>query len=192
MSFFDNELRKIFGESPQIRDARFVGRACIGRLGDAVNVKLRFVAPGKCDHYEGIRVTVFNRSEGKIDEHTFLFGDILGRKAVCNPNFPEGLVPHIWTDDAKSDWYVYKPNADDRRAMAGAVGDYLETFLEPFRTEREPEKPAPKTAKRSAPKKKSITAQLEEAGGEAVTQNAQRAQDPQNQSKPKSKREGLS
>ena len=45
LGFFEDELRKMFGDTGSpVRDARFVGRACIGRLGTTTNVKLQFVS----------------------------------------------------------------------------------------------------------------------------------------------------
>lgn len=44
-NFFEREFRKLFEDNPIMEDILFDGRACIGRLTDTSNVKLRFVAP---------------------------------------------------------------------------------------------------------------------------------------------------
>jgi hypothetical protein len=134
MNFFENELQKIFGSGSPATDIRFAGRACIGRLGQTTNVKLQFVTMGYAEHYEAVKATVFNRNEGVIDSQVFRFKDILGKKQVDNPNFRDGVFPHVWINDRsndKADWYVYKPNTADYKAIADTVNSYLEVFLEP-------------------------------------------------------------
>ena len=52
-------------------------------------------------------------------------------KKVSNPNFGEGISPHLWRDGNKVDWYVYHPTETDYRELTDAVKTYLEVFLEP-------------------------------------------------------------
>jgi hypothetical protein len=131
MNFFEGELQKIFGSNASIADIRFAGRVCIGRLGQTTNVKLQFVTLGSADHYEAIQATVLNRSEGVIDTQIFRLKDILGKKQVNNPNFGDGYYPHIWSYGNKTEWPVYKPTAEDYKAIADTVNSYLEVFLDP-------------------------------------------------------------
>lgn len=140
MGFFEEELQKIFGKDAPITDIRFTGRACIGRLGETTNVKLEFVIQNYMEHYGGIRATVFNRNEGKIDSGLFLIEDILGKKPGVSASYINGIPPHIAVYNGKAEWYVYKPTAEDFRAIAAAVNSYLEVFLEPDRQTRETEK----------------------------------------------------
>ena len=128
MGFFENELQKMFGTNSPITDARFVGRACMGRLGGTTNVKLQFVTLGTYEKYEGIEATVYNRNDGKIDSNVFRFADILG-KNVSRNNYNNDL-PYVWTNDRKHEWYSYKPTAVDYAAVAKEVNNYLEVFLE--------------------------------------------------------------
>ncbi|MCL2853331.1 MAG: hypothetical protein FWE20_09945 [Defluviitaleaceae bacterium] len=138
MAFFEDELRKIFGASPAINDARFTGRACMGRLGETTNVKLEFVTLGTHEKYEGIKASVFNRNEGVIDSNVFRFMDMLDFK----PGGSIRVSPHIWVYNGKAEWYSYKPNAADYAAIAASINSYLEVFLEPARLTRETEKAA--------------------------------------------------
>jgi len=142
MTFFETELWKIFGTSPMIRDARFVGRACIGRLGDTTNVKLEFVTLGTHQHYEAIKSTVFNRNDGVIDSNVFRFVDMLGLKPGRSMQHGNKVSPHVWVYNDETEWYSYKPNATDYSAIAKLIGSYLEVFLEPTQLSCETEKTA--------------------------------------------------
>jgi hypothetical protein len=150
MAFFEEELQKMFGKGSPVRGARFTGRACVGRLGETTNVKLRFVTQGTADHYGGLEATVFNRNEGKIDSNVFLFEDILGKKpgkSACHAN---GIPPHVWVCNGKIEWYACKPAAADYAAIAAAVNGYLETFLDPPERAGETERPSTLAAIREA------------------------------------------
>jgi hypothetical protein len=142
MTFFEDELREIFYASPVIQDARFVGRACIGRLGDTTNVKLEFVTMGTYQHYEGIKATIFNRNEGVIDSNVFRFIDMLGLKPGRSMQHGNKVSPHVWVYNDKTEWYSYQPNATDYATIAASVNRYLEVFLEPTHLSHEAEKTA--------------------------------------------------
>ena len=127
MGFFEDELRKMFGKNSPISDARFVGRACIGRLGETTNVKLEFVTMGTFERYEGLKAAIFNRNDGPIDSNTFRFADTLGHKVSGDRN---GKMPYVWKYGVY-EWYGYKPDTSDYAAVAKEVNSYLEMFLEP-------------------------------------------------------------
>ena len=110
---------------PDIRRARL-----LRRLGGDNRVKLQFVTLGHADHYAALKATILNRSEGEVDTLLFRFEDIWGKKQVSNPNFREGVIPHIWTSDSKSDWYIYRPTDADTKKLAAEVGAYLEVFTD--------------------------------------------------------------
>ena len=131
MNFFEQELRKLFENSAMLDDIRFTGRACVGRLTDLTNVKLNFVTLGIHEQYDGIEVAILNRNEGKIDSQIFRFSDIFGKKPVNNPNFSDGMYPHIWKDYDRYEWYVYKPDPKDYEQISSVIEDYLSVFQEP-------------------------------------------------------------
>ena len=129
MGFFENELRKMFGKNSPMSDVRFSGRACVGRLTDKINVKLQFETIGTYEKYEGIKATVYNRSEGSIDNNVFRFADIFGMNVQRN-NLNRDL-PYVWAGSRGNyEWYSYKPTAADYAAVAKEVYGYLEVFLE--------------------------------------------------------------
>ena len=66
--------------------------------------------------------------QGAVDVNILRFGDLLGKKKVSNPNFSDGILPHLWDDYGKVDWYVYQPTQADYRLLAGTVDEYLQVF----------------------------------------------------------------
>ena len=130
-NFFEQELRKLFGDGKIIQSPAFVGRTCLGRLGGDLRARAEFVTMGYADHYEALRLTVLNRTDGAVDKTTLRFKDILGIKQVPgNPNFKSGLAPYIWVDRGEAEWYAYQPTAADRQALRQAASQYLDVFRE--------------------------------------------------------------
>lgn len=128
MNFFEDELKKIMGESAILKDQKYVGRSCYGTVSDELRARIEFVTLGTYGHYEGIKASIINRKEGVVDSMLLRFADIWGRRKVGNPNFQDGIVPYIWNDNGKSDWYVFKPGKEDYRQAAGGIENYLSVF----------------------------------------------------------------
>ena len=126
MTFYERELRKIIGG--KYPDATYVGRACYVRLSDTNRAKIQFVTGIVADHYNAIRVTILNCSEGQVDVLLLRFSDLFGIKHTSNPNFRNGINPHIWDCDGSVDWYVYHPNQHDYKVLSDAVSNYLDVF----------------------------------------------------------------
>ncbi len=136
MTFFEQELQKIFGEDMGLSDIRIVGNACYGSLSGDIRMKAVFATGMVADQYTMLRITLLNRREGPIDSVALYFSDLWGRKKVNNPNFRDGVCPHIWKYGGKAEWYAYKPNESDYRQLSGAVSDYLNVFREPVQEQR--------------------------------------------------------
>lgn len=128
MNFFEQELRKIIDQSNVAADASYVGRSCFVRLTPDLRAKLTFITMGIASHYEALKMTVLNRKEGEVDNTILRFSDLLGKKQVANPNFQNGILPHIWDDSGKPAWYVYHPQQKDYRLLAESVDEYLQVF----------------------------------------------------------------
>lgn len=130
-NFFEQELRRLFGDGKIIGDPTFSGRACFGTLGKDLRVRAQFVTTGHADHYDSLKITVLNRTDGPVDTLTLKLKDLLGMKPVPgNPNFRNGVAPHIWDDYGKVEWYAYRPTAADYETMRQAVGQYVDVFRE--------------------------------------------------------------
>ena len=96
MNFFEGELRKLFGDGKIISTPSFAGRACLGALGKDLRVRAQFVTTGYAEHYDTLKITVMNRTEGEVDSLMVRFRDVWGRKAIPgNPYLKEGVFPHI-------------------------------------------------------------------------------------------------
>lgn len=108
----------------------YSGRACLGTLGKDLRVRAQFVTSGYADHYNALKITVLNRTDGPVDTLILKLKDVWGKKSVSNPNFRDGIYPHIWDDHGKADWYVYRPTEADYKKIRQAVGEYLGVFRE--------------------------------------------------------------
>lgn len=134
MTAFEQELRKIV--SPRYPDATYVGRACYVRLSEMNRAKIQFISTHIASQYDALRLTILNRDEGAVDNLVLRFSDLLGKKHTSNPNFRDGVIPHLWDDCGKVAWYVYQPSSRDYQKLSDAVGSYLEVFQEQVQMER--------------------------------------------------------
>ena len=131
---FEQELRKIV--SPRYPDAAYVGRACYVRLSEMNQAKVEFISTHIASQYDALRLTILNRDEGTVDNLVLRFSDLLGKKHTSNPNFRDGVIPHLWDNYTKVAWYVYQPSSRDYQELSDAVGSYLEVFQEQVQMER--------------------------------------------------------
>ena len=134
MTAFEQELRKIV--SPRYPDATYVGRACYVRLSEMNRAKIQFISTHIASQYDALRLTILNRDEGAVDNLVLRFSDLLGKKHTSNPNFRDGVIPHLWDDCGKVAWYVYQPSSRDYQDLSDAVGRYLGVFQEQVQMER--------------------------------------------------------
>ena len=129
-NFFEQELRKLFGDGKIIDDPAFSGRSCFGTLGKDLRVRAQFITTGVSDEYDALKLSVLNRTEGQVDALVLKLKDLLGRKPVPgNPNFfPNGVSPYIWNDYGKLEWYAFRPTAADYEKIRQAAEQYLGVF----------------------------------------------------------------
>ena len=128
-SFFEQELGRLFGDGQVIRNPTYSGRSCFGTLGKDLRVRARFITTGYADHYDSLKITVLNRTDGPVDTQVLKLEDLLGKKSVPgNPNFREGVSPHIWDNYGKQEWYAYHPTAADYEVIRQAAKQYLDVF----------------------------------------------------------------
>lgn len=126
MTVYEQELRKLFEHSNLVDQPQFSGRVCVGDLGKDLRVRAEFLSTHISSQYDAIRLTVLNRTEGVVDRTLLRFQDVWGKKQVPNnPNFRSGVIPHLWDDYGKVEWYAYHPTAADYAALRDAVGQYL-------------------------------------------------------------------
>ena len=128
MNPFGQELRKILTQCKTSGPVSFAGRSAYIQLDPDLRARLEFVSLNIASQYNALKLTVLNRTEGAVDVNILRFGDLLGKKKVSNPNFPNGVLPHLWDDYGKVGLYVYQPTQADYRVLAGAVDEYLQVF----------------------------------------------------------------
>ena len=128
-SFFEQELGRLFGDGQVIRDPTYSGRSCFGTLGKDLRVRAQFITTGYADHYDSLKITVLNRTDGPVDTLVLKLKDLLGMKPVPgNPNFRNGVAPHIWDNYGKQEWYAFQPTAADYEVIRQAAKQYLDVF----------------------------------------------------------------
>lgn len=128
-NFFEQELRKLFGDGEIIHDPVFVGRACLGSLGAGRQVRAEFVTMGHADHYTALRLTLLDSDLGVVDKLTLRLKEVWGRQQVpSNPYLRDGVDPYIWVDGNSVDWYAFHPTQADYRQLRQAAGSYLDVF----------------------------------------------------------------
>ena len=130
MNFFESELRKIMGDGCLLDNLSFVGRACFGDVGENLRARVEFVTMGTVDHYDAFKVSILNCSQGVVDTLLLRFQDLFGAKAVLgNPNFPDGVIPHIGVYQNDPEWYAYKLTSADYKLLQRSVNDYVSVFM---------------------------------------------------------------
>ena len=126
MNFFEQELRKIVGSA--YPDATYIGRACYVRLGEENRAKIQFVTGIVSNQYNALQMTILNRSEGTVDTLRVSLTDLLGKQAAKNPDFRNGVEPHIWDDNGNVRWYAYQPSSRDYQTLTNEISEYLGLF----------------------------------------------------------------
>ena len=134
---FEKELKKIFGNDLILNNTKYVGRNCYGELDENIRMKARFITMGISNHYEALRLELINRTEGEIDATVIRLNEIWGKKAVPgNPNFRDGVSPHLWLNGDKLGWYAYQPTTKDFDILRESVKEYASVFKD-FSVEKE-------------------------------------------------------
>lgn len=128
MSFFEQELRKIFADKPLFKNAVFSDKTVIAPLSDKRCFKLSFETSCIANCYDMLRLQVINTNKGEIDNQTFGFWDIFDRVCKSHTN-PDGKTAHIWVYDGKTQWYgVDDLSNEERERLADKVCDYLSIY----------------------------------------------------------------
>ena len=124
MTFFENELKKMFGNSSVMTDIRYVGNALIGRLTDDTIAKISFVTNNIHGQYESALIKIINPKSGEVDRQSINFNDAFR----CSSK--EKI--YIWDcGDGMVCWKNFKPTKQHYDAINLAAEQYLEMFAEP-------------------------------------------------------------
>lgn len=124
MTFFENELMKMFGKNAALTDIRCVGNSLIGRLTSDTIAKISLITNNISGQYTAALIKVINPQSGEVDRQSINFCDAFGRSQK------EGI--HIWdSGDGMTRWCNFTPNKQNYEAINRAADQYLEMFLEP-------------------------------------------------------------
>ncbi len=94
-------------------------------------MRAQFVSSYIADEYDALKLTVLNRTDGPVDTVVLKLKDLLGMKPVPNnPNFRDGVAPHLWDNRGEVRWYAYRLIAADYKVIQQAAGEYLDVFRE--------------------------------------------------------------
>ena len=128
-NFLENELRKIFGNDDMFSNTKYISGVCYGELDSDLKIKCQIDDSGVSRNYDVLRITVINRKDGVVDKHAIQFFDVWGKLPVPgNPNFRDGVAPHIWTYDRKTEWYAAAPKEKHYEIVRENVRNYLDIF----------------------------------------------------------------
>ncbi len=118
MTVFEREMRKIFGDSENLSaDTLFSNKVMITPISENLRAKVEFITTGVADHYDSLKLSIINKTEGAVDIQLFKFVDIIGEK--------RGYAPYIWNCRGDVDWYIGRPNANDYESIRDTVEDYI-------------------------------------------------------------------
>ena len=127
-NFFEEELRKLFGNGEVIEAPVFLGGVCAGTLDSDLRVRAEFVATAEKDEYDALLVRVVNRGGGEVDRLTLRFTDVWGKKPrKKSPQTAEDTEPCVVASANRADWVV-TPDDEDRRILRERVGQYLNVY----------------------------------------------------------------
>ncbi len=127
-NFFEQELRRLFGDGKIIYNPSFSGRSCFGTLGKDLRVRAEFTSDCYSREFNALNLTVINRTGGPLDTLMLQFCDLLGIKQVRGHRSELGMIPHIWEEFRKTAWFSYQPTDADYETIRQAANQYLDVF----------------------------------------------------------------
>lgn len=122
MTFFEKELKKMFGNNSALKGIRYVGNVLVGRLTDDTFAKISFITSNIQSQYTSVLIRVINPKIGEADRQTLNFSETFG--------LPKNNI-HIWDDHGDVGWSHFTPSRQNYEAINRAAQQYLEMFLEP-------------------------------------------------------------
>ena len=127
-NFFEEELRKLFGNGEAIGNPVFLGNVCAGTLDGDLRVRAEFAATEDKDEYDALMIRVIHRGGGEIDRLTLRFLDVWGKRPYHRrPQTVEDTEPRVVALANRTDW-VGTPDDEDRRILRERVGQYLNVY----------------------------------------------------------------
>lgn len=126
MNFFEKEMRQMFGDTDIIAEPKFIGKTMLGKLDDELRVKLQFISTNTPKHYDALRVSIINRTDGVVDTETIKFGDTIGLR---KDNSGNTIHPYIWENNNQGMWYT-SVTLSEKAQIADSILDYVGMYQE--------------------------------------------------------------
>lgn len=125
MNFFEANLRKVFDNVVGIKNVQYIGRTCYATVSDNNRMKASFVTLGTHEHYEGLKISIIDKNEGKIDSTTIRFEDVWGKKYEAMGN---KIAPYMWVYKGKAEWYTPEPSEKEFYDLSALSSYYVGNF----------------------------------------------------------------
>ena len=125
-----NELKRIFDDMDCFADKKYFGRTFYGVIDKDLRLKATFNELGHYQHYSALKAEIIRRDEGVVDSNLIRFHDIWGNKPAANPNFKDGVSPHLWQDGTELRWYVYRPTTEDMKMLSSEIENFVAIYQE--------------------------------------------------------------
>ena len=126
MTFYETEMRKIFGTIPLFQNALYADRTVLADLDNERCIKLTLEASSISNCFDTVRLRVINKQHGEIDNVKFEFWEIFER--IRTKSNPQGITAHIWNYDGEIKWYGNEPTDEERKRLADMVADYVSIY----------------------------------------------------------------
>lgn len=128
----EQNMEELFsGKLNGLSNVMYADTTIMGKLPNSNKiVKIRLNDGHKKDHYDEVVVIVIDKNANeRTDYQTFGFYSMWGKLPTNNPNFREGVIPHIWQERmGKADWYVTKPNEQQKQILIDKINRYISYF----------------------------------------------------------------
>lgn len=122
-NFYENELQKIIRGNPFIQSYTLAGRAVLGKLDEALRVKISLVTTGIAEHYDALKIRIINRTDGDVDALLVKFKELLAKDLAID-NYGDGPT-----------WGLRQPTQSDYTKL----NQFLYSYLSFYAPEHEPE-----------------------------------------------------
>ncbi len=118
-----DELKRLFENRIAMRETKFFGRTCMGRIEDGLMGKIEFHNNSGRAFFPHLKVSVFERTNGMVDQMIFLMMDVIGEKQKNG----SAIIPALIHSEGKLVWN-FEIIEEDCKELVDAVNEYLEMF----------------------------------------------------------------
>lgn len=118
-----DELKRLFENRIAMRETKFFGRTCMERIEDGLMGKIEFHNNSGRAFFPHLKVSVFERTNGMVDQMIFLMMDVIGEKQKNG----SAIIPALIHSEGKLVWN-FEITEEDCKELVDAVNEYLEMF----------------------------------------------------------------